>query len=467
MIFLKKNKFFILHIIARIFLFLFICILIYTFYRAEIVFKGSKDSIYLKYYFISLFSIIFWTVVIFYYSKYLEHLTLICLSTLFSLMVVEFFLLFTDLAPSPSEYRINKITALGKKFDNRSTLEVINNFKLQGIETVPNFISSDIIASNGLPSYNNEKIFPLGSVSDSETVFCNENGTYITVKKDKYGFINNNNIYNQASIDVALIGDSFTAGVCVPPINNIAGQIEYNSDLSVLNVGIPSAGPLIELAAFNEYVMPLKPKKVIWIYYEGNDLNINLEYEKSSSTLMKYLDKGFSQNLLSRQKEIDDTLIKYISLQEEKFKESIKSNKLKDIFKFLRLQNIRRFIGSDVYCIDASTCNVPYSIAVVDPLFQDILKQVRSAVNEWGGDLYFFYLPTYSRYSNNIEDNNTYLNRQGVLKIVEDLEIPIIDMHNEIFLNEKDPLELYYFGLPGHLNEKGYYKAAKEIINNL
>ena len=66
-----------------------------------------------------------------------------------------------------------------------------------------------------------------------------------------------------------------------------------------------------------------------------------------------------------------------------------------------------------------------------------------------------------------LKKNNFFILHKEVLKIVEDLEIPIIDMHNEIFLNEKDPLELYYFGLPGHLNKKGYYKAAKEIINSL
>ena len=71
-------------------------------------------------------------------------------------------------------------------------------------------------------------------------------------------------------------------------------------------MGFPGHGPLLEYATFIEYGKFLKPKKVLWFYYEGNDFN-GLNIEKQSKILKSYLnDKRY--NLKSKQKKINDLL---------------------------------------------------------------------------------------------------------------------------------------------------------------
>ena len=65
---------------------------------------------------------------------------------------------------------------------------------------------------------------------------------------------------------------------------------------------------MIELAILKEYAELKKPKKVLWVYYEENDL-INLIDEATSIILKSYMKEKFSQNLISRQKEIDNRLL--------------------------------------------------------------------------------------------------------------------------------------------------------------
>ena len=63
-------------------------------------------------------------------------------------------------------------------------------------------------------------------------------------------------------------------------------------------------GPLIELAGLKEDAEPLRPRTVLWFYWEGNDL-LNLESERRSTHLMNYMDPEYSQGLMARQPEID------------------------------------------------------------------------------------------------------------------------------------------------------------------
>ena len=47
-------------------------------------------------------------------------------------------------------------------------------------------------------------------------------------------------------------------------------------------------GPLNTLATLKDYVPALKPKFVLWFFYEGNDVS-DLLYERQSPLLIRYL----------------------------------------------------------------------------------------------------------------------------------------------------------------------------------
>ena len=63
------------------------------------------------------------------------------------------------------------------------------------------------------------------------------------------------------------------------------------------------------------------------------------------------------------------------------------------------------------------------------------------------------------RYKINYNNKNYYL----VKSIVNELKIPFIDIHNEVFEKERNPLKLFPFELPGHYNVEGYKKVAETI----
>ena len=44
------------------------------------------------------------------------------------------------------------------------------------------------------------------------------------------------------------------------------------------------------------------------------------------------------------------------------------------------------------------------------------------------------------------------------------LDIPEIDIHQEVFANHPDPLALFPFRLVGHYNANGYSEVAKAIV---
>jgi hypothetical protein len=78
-----------------------------------------------------------------------------------------------------------------------------------------------------------------------------------------------------------------------------------------LNLGVWANGPLSELATLLEYVRPIRPKSVLWFYFEGNDV-ADLAEEKTNPIIMQYLERDSSQNLPGRQNEIDQKISEII-----------------------------------------------------------------------------------------------------------------------------------------------------------
>ena len=328
----------------------------------------------------------------------------------------------------------------------------------QGVDAYPTIHPASFVGvgSNGLP-VGEEKIYPFGGVSEKRTVHCNESGEWVIFDSDAHGF---NNPPSEASlwekndgkleVDIVLVGDSFAHGYCVKPGEEIAGQLR-RGDRKVLNLGYSSNGPLIELATLKEYGEPFKPRIVLWVYFERNDLK-DLLTEKNSSLLLSYLDKDFSQGLLKRQAEIDRLLMKHSKAEEEKAK--AKEERLgSDWAPLVRLYNVRTFLN---FYIDDTRDKSPAL-----PLFREILAEAKERSDSWGGKLYFVYLPASARYDGSLDQDNLH-NRQDVLSLVEELSIPIIDFH-EVMSTHPDPLSIFPFRIGGHYTAEGYRLLAEQI----
>ena len=53
------------------------------------------------------------------------------------------------------------------------------------------------------------------------------------------------------------------------------------------------------------------------------------------------------------------------------------------------------------------------------------------------------------------------------MQAATELDIPIIDIHNEVFKIHPDPLSLFPFRIPGHYNAEGYRLIAEAIEKQL
>jgi len=98
------------------------------------------------------------------------------------------------------------------------------------------------------------------------------------------------------------------------------------------------------------------------------------------------------------------------------------------------------------------------------PIFRNILQKSNQMVSGWNEKMYFVYLPASERYST----GNEHPNRDFVLRTATELDIPIIDIHKEVFDPHPDPLSLFPFRIGGsHYNAEGYRLVAEAIEKRL
>jgi hypothetical protein len=353
--------------------------------------------------------------------------------------------------------------------DPRNKLEVLQDLRNAGVDAWPQVRTMYFTESSGL-SIDKGFIFPLGGISLKTIVYCNESGQYGIFQSDEHGFNNPPGLYKEGAVKAALVGDSFTLGNCVMPGEDIAGLLR-SKGLSSLNLGNGGNGPLIELGLLKEYVEPLHPEIVLWIYFEGNDL-IELENERRASMLMRYLEEDYSQELLDRQDEIDATLIKHVNIKwmkelpliANKPKLTKEEEERENIQKVIKLWFLRNRLGL------INTVNKKQNPGRITnykaqlPLFSKILAAAYQRTSRWGGKFYFVYLPSIERYIDNNYDGNFY-DRDDVIAIVHKLGVPLIDLH-ETLVKHPDPLSL----VPpagGHFNADGYKLVTNFIASRL
>ena len=400
-------------------------------------------------------------------SRY-ANLVLFVVSLFTAIYIAELFMLFFLPDMDSISKRVDMAKKSGISFDARDWVEVVETFAKEGVYVTPYFCPQRYM---GLKSRYNagmkmeDQILPLNGLADSQTIMCNENGKYTIYDSDEHGFNNPKGMFSEKDIDILLVGDSFTHGACVEPGEDIGSMIR-DSGKNVINLGIGGNGPLLELATLIEFGKSVKPKVVLWLYYEENDVD-NLISEMKSSILLKYLNKrNFSQNLINRQPEIDrfvtDVAAKYMDYSKLRIKDKLRKKMKEKSYNFIVQGVVKlRILRKRLRLLTLPVSNS----AAPPPLFKEILKNANDVSAEWGGKLYFIYLPEWARYARGV-DHKVFRRRDKVLSIVKDLNIPIIDMH-EIIASQPVPLTFFPFRLYGHYTKEGYSLTAQTILDKL
>ena len=373
-----------------------------------------------------------------------SNLALVTVSTLLSVYAVEGFFWVTGY--STDHY--GAVRAAGGDFDTRETVEVIADLRAQHVDAWPSVLPAMHLGSGGL-AVGGDRIYPLGGVPEKVTVVCNESGRYMVYESDEHGFHNPRGLYAMDSVDLAIVGDSFAQGRCVDPGEEVSAILR-DKGYGVLNLGIGHNSLLLELAGLTEYALPMQPRVVLWMYFEGNDL-VDLKRELTDDLLPSYLKDGFSQALLERREEVAVVLQDFVNQQWAE--EARKKKRATPVKNFLKLKRIRTLLGQ----------RSATEIEVI-PEFTEILATAKRRIERTSGTMYFVYLPAWARYA--LQEDEPYLARPEVLQTVRELDIPIIDF-SETVTARNDPLSLFPLRVQGHYTAEGYALLAEHIAQRL
>ena len=373
-----------MHILKKIFspaiLIISLILFAYTFYKSEIYLNLLRDKnmrdFYFYYYVATSLLILVSIITFFLNDKIKAYLVISCISVFASLYLFEGFLIYKE--KFPKEYQLKKKMhekQTGKKWDTRTRFEIYEDLKKTNNEIVVK-LRPEAYFHKILP------IYPLASISNSKTIHCNENGYYSIYQSDRYGFNNPDAEWDKKEIDYFLVGDSFIHGNCVNRPHDVSSVLRKLSNKSVLNLGLGGNGPLTEYATIREYI-DKNVKKVIWVYFEANDLE-NLQEESDRKILKNYLnDLNFTQNLKLRQNEIDKIEIDLLESEKKKLKYLL----LDDLISFIKFYKLRRMILSKF----SKSINFQSD-------FKKILELSKKLTEKNYSKLYFVYLPEYARY---------------------------------------------------------------------
>lgn len=102
------------------------------------------------------------------------------------------------------------------------------------------------------------------------------------LKLDHNGFRNETDL---KSADIVVIGDSFVENMTTPTPQLMTSLLANLQGRVVANLGQYGYGPLEEKAVLRRYGLPLRPRTVVWMFYEGNDLGDVVHYHKVTAEL--------------------------------------------------------------------------------------------------------------------------------------------------------------------------------------
>ena len=381
--------------------------------------------------------------------------------------------------------------AAGRPFDHRSRLDVVRDLSSRDVDVVlfP-YVSSDVLTLAGP----DDRVLPvLGGVSLATTVLCNESGQYAIYAADEHGFNNPRGAHERVPLQVALIGDSFAHGECVPREVSIAGHVR-DAFPRTLNLGARGSGPLSQLARFVEYAAPLRPRFVVWNWYEGNDLE-DLHKELLQAPLRRYLTAPVPLGLKARQAEIDhvartaiDTTLRWMEEYRPPRRTTSTGEKRRtaeDVKGRLLLRSIRNRLATAALVMRSGAApNVSEDGSRFDEelaVVERILAAAQNAVGSWGGDLVMVFLADSPRYCGAVPTwlwrrycvsewvqtegipRSNY--RDDVLAIFTRLGLPVVDGH-AAFADTGRPADMFYY--PGsHYSPAGYRVIADALLRKL
>lgn len=364
----------------------------------------------------------------------------------------------------------------GRPLDMRTKRQVVRDLRSRGVDAVPTVPSNFGVTIAGPDG----RALPiLGGVSLATSVYCNESGQHVIYTADEHGFNNPRGMHGRAPLQLAVLGDSFTHGACVPPEASLAG-LARKVFPDTLNLGIGGAGPLSTLARFVEYAAPLRPRFIVWNWFERNDL-ADLSREIVSAPLRRYLTTEASFGLRTRQAEIDRALRDAIDARMMERRQRTIPEQVEDVLLLRSLRTRLRLVTTLLTLRPWAPNRKELAGQEGLGIVEDILTTAQDVAQGWDGELLVVYLPDASRYcdvapgrswrrycatdfaQDAIENQITY--RDEMLAMLARLGITVVDGHSA-FVDSGRPTDMFYYP-ESHYSPAGYRVIADALLREL
>jgi len=429
-------KYFLKYLFSPTILLISIFVFSLVFYKSEIVFHGLLRNYYIQYYIISIILILISIYSFFFNEKFKLNIFIIFFSIAFAVYLLEFGLIVSAKKFSNISERKKLFSKFELEFDDRSKMQIYEDLKK---------INKDYVITVSPQNYLKKKVelFPLSGVSNSPTIFCNENGYYSIYNSDRYGFNNPDEIWDFENIEYLIVGDSFAQGACVNRPDDFTSIFRKLSNKNALNLGYSGNGPIREFASLKEYMNLKKIKNVIWLFY-SNDIN-DFKHEYKNALLKNYIiDNDFKQNLHLKQNLIDK-LVKNEILNSSK---NFEKRNFFNLDSFIKLSKLRK--------------KIQFENKEINDDFKKIIQLANKFSREKNANFYFVYLPSFEEIRSK-RISKTYINTKN---LVNELEIPFVDIYDFLKKN-MNYLDFFPLKMQGHYNEYGYKIIGKKIYQDL
>ena len=372
---------------------------------------------------------------------------------IFSIVITIFLIEFAYSLYQVSSFKVNKSSSQGRsKFDEHKILK--KNNKLITVATSPASLINERRLKNNL--------FPLSGISNRLTINCNENGYFSKYYSDRYGFNNKDDLWDK-KVELLLIGDSYTHGACVNYLDTFAGN--FNLKYNTISLGYGGNGPIIELGTIKEYINLINPKKIIWFFTEGNDLQ-DVIREFNHPLLKKYLtEKTFYQNLQKKQNLINEIQNNKIIKEFNRFDNNkdkflnLDNYKLKDVLLLKNLKNLLRWNLKINFAKDKEINDDGLT------LFNEVLIEANRVLTNYDIELFFVTIPVYPGVYR--KDSEDFRNHQKIIDVFKKQKIKVISLKELMFDKSDDPKSFFPNRVSAHLTEYGYKIASEIILKNI
>ncbi|WEX75593.1 SGNH/GDSL hydrolase family protein [Sinorhizobium numidicum] len=292
----------------------------------------------------------------------------------------------------------------------------------------------------------------LSGFPGTRVVLCSSQDGAISYEADRYGFNNPDDIY-QDPLELMVVGDSFVEGFCLPPGKDLTSRLRQEG-LRAASFGLRGNGPLLELATIGRFGKIIRPRHVVFAFFEGNDWE-NLEKELGRPWLRAALE---AEADYGSQEAAADTIRQAELTVKERSKKRITTYDL-----FAKTELLRNFVALQQTFTRLGLI-YPKGVGAI-PEFRTVLRQAKTIVAQWGGKVTMVYVPRNDRFLGVLSADHAFdALRNIVLDSAAKEGVDVVDL-SEAFSRYPEPKRLY--APDNHFSQEGAAFAASIVARHL